>query len=155
MITALLVGSLLVQIPSPAPAAPPQPAVDPAIVSFDTATGLLLVAIKPDKVADYEGALGALQQALAADTDPTRRAMAEGWRVFKASETDAKGNVLYVHALMPVVAGADYRPSLLLDQLLAEAPADLLAKYRDAFAAPPSRLSLTELGRMSVAPVPK
>jgi hypothetical protein len=158
VITALLVASLLAQAPAPAAPAPPQPAApvaDPATVTFATSTGLLLVAIKPDKVADYEGALAALQGALAADVDQTRRAMAQGWRVFKAAETDAKGNVLYVHALLPAVPGADYRPSILLDMLLKDAPVELLAKYKDAFAAPPSKLSLTELGTMGVAPVKK
>ena len=32
--------------------------------------------------------------------------------------------------------------------LLKDAPVELLAKYKDAFAAPPSKLSLTELGVM-------
>ena len=64
----------------------------------------------------------ALQSALAAATDPARRSLAQGWRVFKAAEADAKGNAIYVHALFPAVAGADYRPSLLLDQLLASRP---------------------------------
>ncbi len=56
-----------------------------------------------------------------------------------------KSSVIYVHWLDPVVTGVDYRPSLWLDKLLAGAPADLLAKYRDAFAVPPTKLSLTEL----------
>ncbi len=152
MIAALLAACLITQVPAPPEPAPPQPAApaaDPATVSFATSTGLLLVAIKPDKVADYEEALAALQAALSGDSDQTRRAMAQGWRVFKAAETDAKGNVLYVHAMMPVVPGADYRPSILLDLLLKDAPAELLAKYKDAFAAPPSKLSLTELGAMA------
>lgn len=158
MIAALLAACLVTQAPAPPAPDPPQPAApaaDPATVTFATSTGLLLVAIKPDKVADYEGALAALQAALAADTDQARRAMAQGWRVFKAAETDAKGSVLYVHAMMPVVPGADYRPSILLDLLLKDAPVELLAKYKDAFAAPPSKLSLTELGTMGVAPVKK
>jgi hypothetical protein len=97
----------------------------------------------------------ALQGALAASTDPTRRSLAQGWRVFKATEADAKGNAVYVHALVPAVPGVDYRPSLLLDQLLTEPPADLLAKYKEALAGPPTRLSLTELAHMAVAPVKK
>ena len=97
----------------------------------------------------------ALQGVLAASTDPVRRSLAQGWRVFKADEADAKGNAVYVHALFPTIAGADYRPSLLLDQLLAEPPTELLAKYKDSLAGPPTRLSLTELANMAVAPVKK
>jgi hypothetical protein len=87
--------------------------------------------------------------------DPARRPLAQGWRVYKASEPDAKGNVLYVHAILPTVPGADYRPSLLLDELLQDAPVELLAKYKDALAGAPTRLSLTELAHMAVAPVKK
>ena len=81
--------------------------------------------------------------------------MAQGWRVFKAVEADAKGNVIYVHALLPVIAGTDYRPSLWLDQLLEQAPAELLAKYKEALAGAPSRLSLAEVANMALAPVKK
>jgi hypothetical protein len=119
------------------------------------APGGALVAVKADKVADYEAVLLALQTAFAASQDPTRRAVADGWRVFKAAEADAKGNAIYVHALLPVVAGTDYRPSLWLDQLMEQAPADLLAKYKDALAGAPTRLSLAEVANMAVAPVRK
>lgn len=138
----------------PAPAAPAAPA-DAAAATFATDVGLLLVAVKPDKTTDYEAALAALQQGLATTSDPALQPMARGWRVYKATEPDAKGNALYVHAVLPAVAGADYRPSLLLDQLLAEAPIDLLAKYKEALAGPPTRLSLTEVANMSVVPVKK
>ena len=155
---ALPVQAPTVPPPAPPPAAQPAapaPPVDPAVATFSTNTGLLLVAVKADKTADYEAVLTALQGALAASTDPARRSLAQGWRVFKATEADAKGNAVYVHALFPAVAGADYRPSLLLDQLLAEPPAELLSKYKDALAGAPTRLSLTELANMAVAPVKK
>ncbi len=138
----------------PQPPAAPAPA-DPATASFTTDVGLLLVSVKPDRAPDYEAAIAALQAALSATTDPARRSLAEGWRVYKASEPDARGNVLYVHALLSTVRGADYRPSLLIDALLLDAPADLLAKYKEALAAAPTRLSLTELANMAVAPVKK
>lgn len=141
--------------PQPQAAAPTQPAIDPAAAQFATPVGLLLVAIKPDKAADYEAVIVALQAALQKADDPVRRSMAQGWRVYKAAETDAKQNLLYVHAITPTVPSADYRPSLLLDELLAGAPADLLAKYKDAFAAAPTKLSLTEFAHMATAPVPK
>jgi predicted TPR repeat methyltransferase len=134
---------------------PPATAADPAVTSFTTSAGLLLVAVKADKTADYEAAIATLQGALAASTDPARRSLAQGWRVFKAGETDAKGNAVYVHALFPTVTGADYRPSLLLDELLAEPPTELLAKYKDALAGPPTRLSLTEFAHMAVSPLKK
>jgi hypothetical protein len=111
--------------------------------------------VKADRAADYEAVMLALQAAFSASTDPERRAVAQGWRVFKAAEADAKGNALYVHALLPVVAGTDYRPSLWLDQLMQGAPTELLAKYKDALAGSPTRLSLAEVANMAVAPVKK
>jgi hypothetical protein len=126
---------------------------DPAAVTFSTDAGLLLVAVKPDKITDYEAAVVALQEALAAASDEQTRLVAAGWRVFKATGLDATANALYVHWLEPTVPGADYRPSLWLDQLLAGAPPELLAKYRDAFAAPPTKLPLVEFADMAVTPV--
>ena len=115
---------------------------------------MLLVAVKPTSVADYEQVIRALQEATAKQTDPIKVAAAKGWRVFKASETDAKGNRLYVHVMLPAVAGFDYRPSLLLDELVKDVAPELLSKYQDAFAMPPSKLNLAEFANMSVAPLP-
>lgn len=118
---------------------------DPAAVIFATDVGMVLHAVKPGSDADYEAAILALKEAFALADDAETRTLAAGWRVFKASEPDAKASVIYVHWLDPAMAGVDYRPSLWLDKLLAGAPAEMLAKYRDAFAAAPTKLSLTEL----------
>ncbi|HUQ88900.1 MAG TPA: hypothetical protein VM096_15190 [Vicinamibacterales bacterium] len=145
--------------PSPAqnvsPAKPTvEPTPDPASVHFLADTGLLLVAIKPAAVADYEEVLRTLQEALAKDANATRVSAAKGWRVYKAAEPDAKGNTLYIHIMRPTVTGFDYRPSLLLDELITDLAPELLSKYQEAFATPPSKLNLTELANMSVTPVP-
>ena len=138
------------------PAAPKAPvAPDPAAVTFTAKTGLLLVAIKPAMIDEYEAMIVALQEALAKSTDEEMRALARGWTVYKANEPDSKTNALYVHLLQPTVATADYRPSILLDKLMSGAPVEMLAKYRDSFAVPPTKLALTEFAKMSVMPVPK
>ena len=131
--------------PQNAPAAKP---ADPAASTFSTSVGMLLVPVKADKAADYEAVMTALQAAFAQSADPARRAVAEGWRVFKAAEPDAKGNAIYVHTIVPAVPNTDYRPSLWLDQLMQEAPTDLLAKYKAALAGAPTRLSLAEIATM-------
>ena len=117
--------------------------------------GLLLVAVKPAATADYEAVVQAMQDALSKDQDPTRSAAAKGWFVYKAKETDAKGNALYIHLMSPAVTGFDYRMSLLLDSLVKELPPELLSKYQETFAAPPTMLNLNEVAHMSVAPLPK
>lgn len=150
---------LLAQATAPQNATPSTPTVqptpDPASTHFLAPAGILLVAIKPAAMADYESVIQALQDALSKDKDPIRMEAAKGWRIFKAAETDAKGNALYVHLMMPTVTGFDYRPSLLLDELVKELAPELLSKYQDAFAMPPSKLNLTEFANMSVAPLPK
>lgn len=132
-----------------------EPAADPAAAEFTTPVGLILVPVKPTLTKDYEAAILAMQEAFQKSADPAVRAVAQGWRVYRAAEPDAKSNVLYVHALLPAVAGIDYRPSIVLDLLLNGAPPELLTKYREALAGPPSKLSLTELAHMSAAPVKK
>lgn len=130
-----------------------EPTPDPASSHFLTEVGLLLVAIKAPAVPDYELIMQTLQEALAKDTDPIRSAAAAGWRVYKSTELDAKGSQLYVHMMLPTVTGFDYRPSLLLDELIDDLSFELLASYQNAFAGPPTKLSLTQFAHMAVAPV--
>jgi hypothetical protein len=130
------------------------PSVDPAAATFSSDAGVLVVSVKPDKTDDYEAAIRALQDVLSKAANENHRAIAQGWRVFKATDLDAKANAVYVHVLYPAVKSVDYRVSVLLDELLSGASAELLAKYRDAIAAPPSKLGLVEFANMSVAPPP-
>ena len=125
---------------------------DPAAVMFATGTGMVLHAVRPASVPDYEAAIVALQNAFSKSSDEKVKRVASGWRVWKAAEPDAKANVIYVHTFQPTTPDVDYRPSLWLDDLLGGAPGELLAKYRDSFALPPSKLSLTELVNMAMAP---
>lgn len=138
---------------SPTAVTPAPVPVDPATSSFVTDAGVILIAIKPTMIDAYEGVIRTLHEALAKDTDEARRAAAKGWRVFKASEADAKGNTVYVHVFLPAVPGFDYRPSLLIDALVADLAPDMLTKYQESIAGAPSKLSLTELANMAVAPV--
>ena len=141
--------------PSAAPPAPQAVLADPARLTFPVGTsGLVLVLVKADRTADYEAVIAALGAAMAA-AGPEARARAGGWRVFKAQEPDAKGNAVYVHWLAAPVAETDYRPSVVLDALMAALPEPEFVKYRDALAGPPSRLSLALLADLSLAPLPK
>jgi hypothetical protein len=151
-VLSLAVWVLLAQAATQKPATPP-PSPDPASSQFTAAAGILLVTIKPAAVADYEAAIRLLQEALSKDTNPERSAAAKGWHVYKATEADAKGNALYVHVMMPAQSNFDYRPSLLLDELVKDLAPEVLAKYQDAFAAPPTKLNLVDFAQMSVMPV--
>ena len=143
-------AALLAQQPSP-PAAPPTTAPRPDSTTatssrtFTTPAGMILNAVRPERVADFEKVIGYLQSALASSTDATVRAQAEGWRVMKGAETGPNGSVLYVFLFDPAVAGADYS----LGRILAEAYPDpaklqeIWKLYTDSLASGGSLLSLT------------
>ena len=140
--------------PQPPPASSAPAPADPARLTFpEGASGLVLVAVKPDLTADYEAVLAALKAGLAA-AGPEDRRLADGWQVFKAREADAKGNAVYVHWLPTPLADTDYRPSIVLDRIAQSLPEALFAKYRAAIAAGPNRLSLDSVIDLGLRPVP-
>jgi hypothetical protein len=106
---------------------------------------MILNAVRPERVADFEKVIASLQAALMSSTDSTVRAQAQGWRVFKASETVQNGSVLYVFLLDPAVPGADYG----LGRILAAAYPDqtklqeIWKLYSDSLASGGSLLNLT------------
>jgi hypothetical protein len=114
------------------PATPPaQPA---AAATFNGSIGILLVQIKPDQTAAYEGLLAKLKEALAKSEKPERKTMAGGWKVYKSADPMG-GNTLYVHIVDPVSAGQDYLETYkLISEAFPTEVQDLYAKTKDAFA---------------------
>ena len=138
------------------PSRPSEPIAGSGIVAFPDRRRVVAGAIKPAAIADYEQVIRTVQEALAKDADPTQRSRPrKGGASSRPSEADAKGNAIYIHLMLPTVTGFDYRPSLLLDELVKELAPELLSKYQEAFAMPPSKLNLTEFANMSVAPLPR
>ena len=139
--------------PQAAPAAPA--AVNPAL-AFTTPAGALLATIKPDKATDFEALLQMYLEALKAGDTPEQAKMAEGFRFYKVSEpAPASTNVLYLIAIDPVVAGADYSWRSILAVLYAAHPdqaATLFEKASTVHAAPMNKLSLTPVGTAPPAP---
>lgn len=140
---------------SPPQAQPSTPATqDPARLTFPAdATGLVLVLVKADRTADYDAVLTAIREQ-AAKAAAADRAVLAGWQVFKAREADPKGNLVYVHWLPTPQAEVDYRPSFVLDRLAATLNEGMLAKYRDAIAGGPMRLTLDRVVDLGLIPVP-
>jgi len=129
----------------PRPESPATPAAVSSARIFTAPAGIILNAVRPERVADFEKLIGYLQAALATSSDTTVRAQAEGWRVLKASETGPNGVVLYVFLFDPTVAGADYG----LGRILAAAYPDqtklqeVWKLYTDSLATGGSLLNLT------------
>lgn len=109
------------QTPGQPPGAQP-PASTPAPLPrvFTAPAGLIFNTVRPDRVDDFEKAMGYLQAALASSTNERVREQAAGWRVFKATELGPNSAVLYVFMLDPTVPGADYS----LGRILADAYPD-------------------------------
>ena len=77
-----------------------EPASKPTAASsvrmFTTPAGIIINAVRPERVADFEKVLGYLQAAFSASANATVRAQAEGWR-FEGSETGPeRGGVVCV-----------------------------------------------------------
>jgi hypothetical protein len=155
-LSALMLGSLgaLAQVapppaaPTPAPAAQaaaPAPASPPDSLVFSTDVALVLHAIKPDKVADFESVMARLRVALQQSPDPTRAQQGAGWKVLKASEPGPAGSVLYVFVLDPVVKGADYTVSRILAEAFPDEIGVLWPKLRECYAGGLNRVSLAPL----------
>ena len=80
----------------------------PATRVFTGDAGLILNFVKPDKTADFEATVGKLREALKASTKPERQMQAKSWKIFRAIEPGADGNVLYVFMIDPAVKDVDY-----------------------------------------------
>jgi hypothetical protein len=155
-VLALVVAAATIQAqqqPAPpgAPATPPtgdaapKPAATSSARTFTTPAGIIINAVRPERVADFEKVVGYLQAALSSSTNDTVRAQAKGWQVLKASEVGPNGSVLYIFLIDPTVPGADYG----LGRILAEAYPDttklqeIWKLYTDSLASGGSLLSLT------------
>ncbi|HEY6362103.1 MAG TPA: hypothetical protein VIX63_13410 [Vicinamibacterales bacterium] len=107
--------------PQTVPVAPaPAAAAPPAVLltrTFTAKSGLLFNTVRPERVKDFETVMWYLQQALEKSTDPTVRAQAQGWKIFRSLDPGPNATALYVFVLDPAVPGADYG----LGRILADA----------------------------------
>lgn len=77
-------------------------------LTFDGEAAVLLIAIKPDKTADFEQIMMKVREVLTKSENAERRNQAAGWKVIKTGTVMPDGNVVYIHVIDPVVRGADY-----------------------------------------------
>lgn len=120
------------QTPPAATEQPAQPAAPPEKPTFTAPAGLLVMQIKGDKVADYEALLVKLKETLAKSEKPERKAMAKGWKVYKAAEGNG-GNAVYVHFIEPTSPG-DYTATFkIIAEVFPTEAGELYNKVKDAF----------------------
>ena len=134
---------LLVQAAPPAPAQQATPVPSPRV--FASEFGLVLNFIKPDKTAAFEASIAKLKEALQASPKPERQQQAATWKVYKATEPAAAGNVLYVFTIDPPVKGADYTVSTIFTEAFPDEAQALYTQYVDSFGAGQNIVNLTLL----------
>lgn len=74
---------------------------------FTTTVGMFFNVIKADKAQAFETFIKRLAEAMAKTDKENRKKQATGWRVFKSTQPDAQGNVVYLFFIDPTV-DADY-----------------------------------------------
>ena len=138
--------------PAGAPAAPAS-VTPPLTRSLTTKAGLLFNTVRPERVADFETVLWYLEQALRQSTDPTVRAQAQGWKVFRAVEPGPNASVLYVFVLDPAVPRADYGLGRILADAFPDKVQEIWRLYQGAVSSGGSLLNLAPLELKEPAPL--
>jgi len=126
----LLVGAL-----AASPARAQQPAA-PSPFVFNSDAGVILNFVKADKTADFESVLNKLKEGLAKSEKPERKAMAAGWKIFKASDPGPGGAVIYVFIIDPAAKGQEYSVGNLLVEAFGAEGQTLYKTYSDSYANP-------------------
>jgi hypothetical protein len=111
----------------------PQAPADPGR-KFSAPAGILFNIIKADRTADFEKFLDRLHEALQKSVEPQRKQQAAGWRVYKVSEPDAKGNVMYLYFVDPAVSSADYTATRIIAEVMPSEAQAIYETIKDAFA---------------------
>ncbi|HWB16451.1 MAG TPA: hypothetical protein VG538_08585 [Vicinamibacterales bacterium] len=101
-----------------------------AAYQFPSGVGVLFFYVRPDRATDFEAIAARLDDILGRATDPLRAKQAQGWHIFKSTETP-KDAVVYVFFLDPAVVDADYDPMKLVAEGAPDQAADLYRRLRD------------------------
>jgi hypothetical protein len=138
---------------APASAQTPAPAAAPATPNarvFNSGSGLILYTIKADKTADFESVMNKTKEALGKSDKPGRKQQAATWKVFKAAEAGANGNVTYVMVMDPSVKDADYNVINILNEVFPTEIQALYKTYTESFASgliPINLIPVTDFGK--------
>lgn len=115
----------------------------PAMRVFTGDAGLILNFIKPEKTADFEATVAKLREALQASGKPERRLQAKSWKIFRAAEPGADGNVLYVFTIDPAVKNIDYTVSSILSEAFPAEVQEMYKQFAASYASGQNFVNLT------------
>ena len=126
----LAVGVMLgTLIPSQQVEAQPQ-------VNFTGDAAVMLHFVKPGSTAAYEGVMARLGEALAKseNTETNRQAQANGWKVYRSGlDITGQGNVMYAWIIDPVMGGANYAASTIMNEVFPGEIQQLYESYNGSF----------------------
>jgi len=131
---------VVVPLPKPVPTTvptSPQPRV------FASEAGVILNPIKADQTANFEAVVQKLKDALRLSDNEVRRQQANGWKVYRATETSGDGTVYYLFVIDPVVKGADYTVTKVLYEAYPAQIDTLLKQFLGSYAGGQTLLNLT------------
>lgn len=116
--------------------APPPPSASAArdARTFTGDLGLVVMAIKAERLADFEATMARLKTALAASPDPVRQRQARSWRVLKPTNSADAETVTVAFVMDAPVPGADYAVSRILSDAFPAETGELFKNYRNVFA---------------------
>jgi hypothetical protein len=135
----MVVVAALVATARPLGATPPrqaaaagdaEPLAAETAYQFPSGVGALFFYVHPERAADFEAIAARLDQLLNGASDPLRVRQAQGWHIFKSTETP-KDAVVYLFFFDPAIAGADYDPMKLVGEAAPDEAADLYRRLRD------------------------
>jgi hypothetical protein len=136
------------------PPAQPQPQQQQAPAperKFTSSVGMFINVIKADKVQAFETFVKRLHEAMAKTDKEDRKKQAAGWRVFKSTQPDAQGNVVYLFLIDPT-ADVDYTITrIMVDVFPREEVNAIYETIKDAWVTQ-SMLNLDLLANFGAAP---
>ncbi len=100
----------------------------------DAGVGMIFNYVSATGVTDFESVVQKLGEALVVTEDADRQQQAAGWRIYKARERGPSNSVLYVSFIDPVVEGADYAVTDILNEEFPTQVQTLYDTFMGAFA---------------------
>lgn len=103
------------------------------VLTLDGDSAVIIVLIKPDKVADFETVIAKYKEAFAKNDSAVRKEQLASLKIFK-SPTAMSGNTAYLFVVDPVVKGQEYDITRIIHEVFPSEATDMFNKYKEAFA---------------------
>lgn len=103
------------------------------VLTLDGDSAVIIVLIKPDKVADFETVIAKYKEAFAKNDSAVRKEQLASLKIFK-SPTAMSGNTAYLFVADPVVKGQEYDITRIIHEVFPSEATDMFNKYKEAFA---------------------